>query len=68
MVHGLSCSAACWVPRPGFKPMSPALAGGFFTTEPSGKPEVGVFKITFIDISETISLWGRILGLIHYKG
>jgi len=24
--------------RPGIKPMSPALAGGFFTTEPLGKP------------------------------
>ena len=23
---------------PGIKPMSPALAGGFFTTEPPGKP------------------------------
>ena len=26
------------LPRPGIKPMSPALAGGFFTTEPPGKP------------------------------
>ena len=25
-------------PDPGIKPMSPALAGGFFTTEPLGKP------------------------------
>ena len=25
-------------PRPGIKPMSPALAGGFLTIEPSGKP------------------------------
>ena len=25
-------------PRPGIEPMSPALAGGFFTTEPPGKP------------------------------
>ena len=24
---------------PGIKPASPALAGGFFTTEPSGKPK-----------------------------
>ena len=24
--------------NPGIKPMSPALAGGFFTTEPPGKP------------------------------
>ena len=26
------------LPDPGIKPMSPALAGGFFTTEPSVKP------------------------------
>ena len=25
------------LPRPGIKPMSPALAGGFFITEPPGK-------------------------------
>ena len=25
-------------PNPGIKPASPALAGGFFTTEPPGKP------------------------------
>ena len=27
-------------PRPGIKPMSPALAGGFLTTEPPGKPHI----------------------------
>ena len=26
------------LPDPEFKPMSPALAGGFFTTKPPGKP------------------------------
>ena len=26
------------LPNPGMKPMSPALAGEFFTTEPPGKP------------------------------
>ena len=26
------------LPRPGFKPVSPALAGGFLTTAPPGKP------------------------------
>ena len=34
-----SCSVACWdLPGPGIEPVSPVLAGGFFTTEPSGKP------------------------------
>ena len=26
------------LPKPGMEPKSPALAGGFFTTEPPGKP------------------------------
>ena len=26
-------------PDPGIAPVSPALAGGFFTTEPPGKPQ-----------------------------
>ena len=38
---GKPCSLPCsiWdLPRPGIEPMSPALAGGFLTIEPSGKP------------------------------
>ena len=31
------------LPNPGTEPLSPALAGGFFTTEPSGKPCVYVY-------------------------
>ena len=40
-----SCGAQAWLlhsmqdlPGLGIKPMSPALAGGFFTTQPPGKP------------------------------
>ena len=29
-------------PNPGIKPTSPALTGGFFTTEPPGKPNCNV--------------------------
>ena len=29
------------LPNPGIEPMSPALAGGFFTTEPPGQPNLG---------------------------
>ena len=43
--HRLSCGAQAWLlcsmldlPGPGIEPMSPALTGRFFTTEPSGKP------------------------------
>ena len=31
--------------RPGMEPMSPALAGGFFTTEPPGRPYYDVLSI-----------------------
>ena len=33
------------LPDPGVKPTSPALAGGFFTTEPPGKP-LGMIRLT----------------------
>ena len=35
---GLPCSSPGDGPDPGIKPASPALAGGFFTSEPAGKP------------------------------
>ena len=31
-------------PRPGLEPVSPALAGGFSTTAPPGKPRKGYFE------------------------
>ena len=36
------------LPRPGLEPVSPALAGGFSTTAPPGKPQSISFYITFI--------------------
>ena len=40
VVHRFSCSMACGIfPDQGSNPsVSPALVGGFFTTEPPGKP------------------------------
>ena len=39
VAHGPSRSAACGTfPGPGLEPVSPALAGGFLTTAPPGKP------------------------------
>ena len=35
-------------PRPGIEPTSLALAGGFFTTEPPGKPVVKCFNEDFV--------------------
>ena len=52
MVHGLSsCGilaqlpSGMWdLPGLGIKPVSPALAGGFFTTTLAGKPRKGFLK------------------------
>ena len=45
-----SCGARAWLlcsvwdlPKPGLEPVSPALAGGFLTTAPAGKPFLVVF-------------------------
>ena len=45
VVHGLSCPAACGIllPAPGIEPMSPALSGGFLTTQPPGKSHPLIF-------------------------
>ena len=53
--HGLS-SCGSWakllllrqnLPRPGVKPVSPALAGRFLSTVPSGKPSLVNFNLNF---------------------
>ena len=45
MVHRISCSAAMWdLPGSGIEPVSPALAGRFFTTEPPEKPLIIFYK------------------------
>ena len=34
------------LPNPGIEPMSPALAGGFFTAEPPGKPSLITYFVS----------------------
>jgi len=46
------------LPDSGIKPMSPALAGGFFTSEPPGKPQTNC-----MDYSENL---GSIQKLVRY--
>ena len=41
--NGLPCPPPGDFPDPGIKLSSPALAGGFFTTEPPGKPYVHIY-------------------------
>ena len=51
------------LPNPGIKPLSPAggLAGGFFTTEPQGKPKnTGVGSLSFLQqifLTQSPSWW-----------
>ena len=49
----------CHLPESAIKPVSPALIGGFFTTEAPGKPETFNLKI----------FWRRLPGVIylHFK-
>ena len=56
-----SCGVWAWLlcgiwdpPGPGIEPMSPALAGGFFTTEPPGKPWISV-SVHTCTIEEAVS-------------
>ena len=47
------------LPNPGTEPMSPAspaLAGGFFTTEPPGKPLLGSYPTRIKSLSSHISI------------
>ena len=65
-IHGISQARILeWVafpspgdlPNPGIKPMSPALAGGFFTTEPCRKPHSDPIKGTYKRLKGTLELW-----------
>ena len=38
--HGLPFPSPGDLPDPGIEPVSPALTGEFFTTEPPGKPKL----------------------------
>ena len=46
------------LPNPRIKPVSPALAGGFFTTEPTAKPK-GEITVPILEVSRKfqIFLW-----------
>ena len=54
LLHGM------WdLPRPGIEPMSPALVGGFFTTEPPGKPRTNAFLPNIYSVQRTQPLGCR---------
>ena len=49
------------LPGPGLKPMSPALTGGFLTTEPPGKS-----LITFLMLTVIQKLGGRVFKKYNF--
>ena len=54
---GLPFTSPGDLPDPGVEPVSPTLAGGFFTTEPAGKPQSQFFSSlyhTFVAVLENV--------------
>ena len=61
---GLSFPFPGDLPNPGFEPVSPALAGGFFTAVPPGKP--CVYFLAKQSVLEDIDLGPKPLGSHHF--
>ena len=69
---GLSFPSPRDLPDPGIKPVSPALAGGFFTIEPPGKPAYHpTVTKSFLDLlrkysgSSAADLWLKVICLYN---
>ena len=60
----MPCSPPGNLPDPGVKPSSPALAGGFLTTEPPEKPLVIVTELFIYEAETEDKEWGRVWVLI----
>ena len=60
------------LPGPGLEPVFPALAGGFLTTAPPGKPELWIFEKTIektkLTLKTNLCLILRVLpALLHFR-
>ena len=55
------------LPRPGLKPMSPALAGRFSTTAPPGKPNNYLLNISLSHYFSFTRLWNFQLGVCQIQ-
>ena len=53
------------LPGPGHEPVSPALAGGFLTTAPQGKPLQRLLTVFFFFLTFTSFPGERVLGSPH---
>ena len=56
------------LPGPGLKPMFPALAGGFLTTAPSGKPTYIILWDALGRGQQTFSVDGQIVHILGCAG
>ena len=54
------------LPDPGIEPMSPVLAGGFFATEPPGKPEEYSVVHTHIHTNRIFFIHSSVNGHLGY--
>ena len=65
VVCRLGCSVACGVlvPRPGIKPTSLALEGGFLTTGPPGESHIHLFGLEFSSFADVYPG----VGLLDYR-
>ena len=50
---GLPCPSPGDLPHPGIKPVSPAMVGRFFTTEPTGKPTFQHQSVQFSSVTQS---------------
>ena len=60
---GLSCPPRGALPNPGTEPRSPALAGGFFTSRPPGKPQSRSFLVIYFIYSSVYVIFSFLRNL-----
>ena len=60
--HGLCCSAAREMCPDQSSNPSPALAGGFFTSEPPGKPSLCFFPVVVV-VFKIITIWVKLMHM-----
>ena len=71
VAHGLKLLRGMWdLPRPGLEPVCPALASGFLTTAPPGKPPSCLFKETEVSPESDSLAGGGVCSVIpaHSSG
>ena len=55
------------LPNPGTEPVSPALAGRFFTTEPPGKPLYSLYLLFSLEVYTDLSVHMKSFPFLGYQ-